>query len=121
MIGFGPVGGVEIRRRCGALILISTACVPTQIRFAGKLPGSILLFDLQRHSVIEKQNLPEVGVEARHVVGAGVRHQATQVAGMTIGIALPISLPPADETVSVCWRGTARGSLPIAIERGTAR
>ena len=120
VVGFGPVGCMEIRRRCGALILISTACVPTEIRFAGKWISSILLFHLQWHRVIDSQNLPEVGVETRHVIGAVVCHQATQTAGMAIGFTLPASLPSADKSVSVCWLGSiAGGSLPIAVERGT--
>ena len=119
---FRFVGGMEIRRRGGASIMILAAGQPAEIGPAVKSERIDFAAHFQRNGVSEaesKEAALVLGVETGRVKSVRQRsHQAAEAVGVAVGVAAPGAFPTARD--GIVRGGVFRGGPPRATETRTA-
>src|SRR5690242_7762538 len=99
MVGFGPVGGLPIRRGDDAIVVIKAASELSEVRLTFEYLEGAPALRLQGDDVIETEDLPIFGVKLRiqHPIGRR-RDDTAQFAVVAIPVALPRSFPSSEHS-----------------------
>ena len=89
VIGFRTIGGKEIGRAGGSLVMIESASPPRELGVPREIESFRVFQDFQRDRIIISKN-PEIGMKAgRILLRLLPRDHATEPAVMVAGFALP--------------------------------